>query len=107
VATSKTTTKASSKSGSKATGKSSSSSPTSKSSTPSAKSGTKSTAKSGTAKSRVSQPKSAMERFKTEVASELGVNLKSENLTAKQAGQIGGEMVRRMIKKQSDQMKMK
>jgi len=100
VATSKTTkTKATSKTGSKAT---------SKSSTPSAKSSTKSSAKSGTssAKSRVSQSKSAMERFKTEVASELGVNLKAGgDLTARQAGKIGGEMVRRMIKQQSDQMK--
>ncbi|MCL2254063.1 MAG: alpha/beta-type small acid-soluble spore protein [Lachnospiraceae bacterium] len=49
-----------------------------------------------------------MERFKSEVASELGVNLKAGyngDLTAKQAGQIGGEMVRRMIKKQASQMK--
>ena len=36
--------------------------------------------------------KAAMDRFKTEVASELGVNLKEE-------------MVRRMIKKQEEQMK--
>ena len=85
----------------------------SKSSTPSAKSstksGTRSSAKSSSstsAKSRVTQSKSAMERFKTEVASELGVNLKAGGeLTARQAGQIGGEMVRRMIKKQADQMK--
>ena len=99
MATSKTQTKASSKSGSKTT---------SKSSTPSAKSQTKSSTKSSTAKpkSRVSQSKSAMERFKTEVASELGVNLKAGgDLTARQAGKIGGEMVRRMIKKQADQMK--
>jgi len=104
VATSKTTkTKASGKTSSKAS---------SKSSTPSAKSSTRSTArstsKSGTssAKSRVSQSKSAMERFKTEVASELGVNLKAGgDLTARQAGKIGGEMVRRMIKEQSQKMK--
>ncbi|MDR0963085.1 MAG: alpha/beta-type small acid-soluble spore protein [Clostridium sp.] len=47
-----------------------------------------------------------MDRFKTEVASELGVNLKNgANLTSREAGSIGGEMVRRMIKKQSEQMK--
>ena len=43
----------------------------------------------------------AMDRFKTEVASELGVNLKegyNGDLTSKEAGSIGGEMVRRMVK---------
>ena len=38
---------------------------------------------------------------KTEVASELGVNLKegyNGDLTSREAGSIGGEMVRRMIK---------
>lgn len=52
--------------------------------------------------------KAAMDRFKTEVASELGVNLKegyNDDLTSKEAGSIGGEMVRRMIKKQEEQMK--
>ena len=50
----------------------------------------------------------AMDRFKTEVASELGGNLKegyNGDLTSKEAGSIGGEMVRRMIKKQEEQMK--
>ena len=53
--------------------------------------------------------KAAMDRFKTEVASELGVNLKegyNGDLTSKEAGSIGGEMVRRMIKKQEEQMKL-
>ena len=52
--------------------------------------------------------KAAMDRFKTEVASELGVNLKegyNGDLASKEAGSIGGEMVRRMIKKQEEQMK--
>jgi len=59
-------------------------------------------------KMEVPQAKDAMDRFKTEVASELGVNLKSGyngNLTSREAGSIGGEMVRRMIKSQEDQMK--
>lgn len=94
MATSKTTSKASSKS--------TSTRASSKSSTPSAKSKSGSQAR---AKSKSTQSKNAMERFKTEVASELGVNLKSNDLTAKQAGRIGGEMVRRMIKQQADQMK--
>ncbi len=56
----------------------------------------------------VPESKAAMDRFKTEVASELGVNLKdgyNGDLTSKEAGSIGGEMVRRMIKNQESQMK--
>ena len=56
----------------------------------------------------VPEAKAALERFKTEVASELGVNLKEGyncDLTSKEAGSIGGEMVRRMIKKQEESMK--
>ena len=50
----------------------------------------------------------ALDRFKMEVASEIGVNLKegyNGDLTSKEAGSIGGEMVRRMIKKQEESMK--
>lgn len=57
---------------------------------------------------QVPEAKAAMDRFKTEVASELGVNLKegyNGDLTSKEAGSIGGEMVRRMIKKQEESMK--
>ena len=56
----------------------------------------------------VPEAKAAMDRFKTEVASELGGNRKegyNGDLTSKEAGSIGGEMVRRMIKKQEEQMK--
>lgn len=56
----------------------------------------------------VPEAKAALDRFKTEVAAELGVELKegyNGDLTARQAGSIGGEMVRRMIKKQEEQMK--
>ena len=56
----------------------------------------------------VPEAKAALERFKTEVASELCVNLKegyNGDLTSKEAGSIGGEMVRRMIKKQEESMK--
>ena len=44
--------------------------------------------------------KEAMERFKVESANEVGVNLKqgyNGNLTARQAGSIGGMMVKKMI----------
>lgn len=56
----------------------------------------------------VPEAKAAMDRFKTEVASELGVNLKegyNGDLSAKEAGSIGGEMVRRMIKSYEESMK--
>jgi len=56
----------------------------------------------------VPEAKAAMDRFKTEVASELGVTLKdgyNGDLTSREAGSIGGEMVRRMIRKQEEQMK--
>ena len=55
----------------------------------------------------VPQAKEAMNRFKMEVASELGVPLKqgyNGDLTSKQNGSVGGEMVRRMIKKQEEEM---
>ena len=50
----------------------------------------------------------AMERFKMECANDVGVNLKNGyngDLTSKEAGSIGGEMVKKMIKSQKDQMK--
>lgn len=56
----------------------------------------------------VPEAKAAMDRFKTEVASELGISLKegyNGDLTSKEAGSIGGEMVRRMIKRQEEMMK--
>ena len=56
----------------------------------------------------VPEAKEAMKRFKEEVASELGVPLKdgyNGDLTSKQAGSFGGEMVKKMIMKQEEQMK--
>ncbi len=51
--------------------------------------------------------KEAMNRFKQEVANEIGVTLKdgyNGDLTSKQAGSIGGEMVKQMIARQEEQM---
>lgn len=65
-------------------------------------------AKTTNSKTEVPETKAAMDRFKTEVASELGVNLKdgyNGNLTSKEAGSIGGEMVRRMVKNYESQLK--
>ncbi len=42
----------------------------------------------------------AMERFKMEAANEVGVNLKpgyNGDLTSRQAGSVGGQMVKKMI----------
>lgn len=42
----------------------------------------------------------AMDKFKMEAASEVGVNLKNGyngELTARQAGSVGGQMVKKMI----------
>ena len=62
---------------------------------------------SGTNQMAVPQAKEAMTRFKQEVASEIGVPLKdgyNGDLTSAQAGSIGGEMVKKMIMKQEEQM---
>ncbi len=56
----------------------------------------------------VPQAKEAMNRFKMEVANEIGVNLKdgyNGDLTSREAGSVGGEMVRQMIRKQEESMK--
>ena len=58
-------------------------------------------------KMSVPEAKGAMDKFKMEVASELGVPLKegyNGDLTSRQAGSIGGEMVKKMIMKQEEQM---
>ena len=50
-------------------------------------------------KSLVPEAKEALNRFKMEAASEVGVNLKqgyNGDLTSKQAGSVGGQMVKKM-----------
>ena len=64
--------------------------------------------KTGTNQMAVPEAREAMKRFKEEVASELGVQLKdgyNGDLTSREAGSLGGEMVRKMIKRQEEQMK--
>ena len=65
----------------------------------SASGGSKSSANSkGKKKSGGSSPaRDALNRFKMEAASEVGVNLKSGSLSAKEAGSVGGQMVKKMI----------
>jgi hypothetical protein len=55
----------------------------------------------------VPQAKEALNRFKMEIANEIGVPLKNGyngDLTSKQNGSVGGEMVKRMIRQQESQM---
>ena len=56
----------------------------------------------------VPEAKAAMDRFKMEAASEVGVNLKdgyNGELTARQAGSIGGQMVKKMVEAYENSMK--
>ena len=51
-------------------------------------------------KNVVPQAREALDRFKMEAAAEVGVNLKNGyngDLTSKQAGSIGGQMVKKMV----------
>ena len=56
----------------------------------------------------VPQAKEAMERFKMEAANEVGVTLKqgyNGDLTSRQAGSIGGQMVKKMIESYENSIK--
>ena len=56
----------------------------------------------------VPEAKEALERFKMESANEVGVNLKqgyNGDLTSKQAGSVGGQMVKKMIEKYENDIK--
>ena len=56
----------------------------------------------------VPEAKAAMEQFKMQAASEVGVNLKNGyngELTSRQAGSIGGQMVKKMIEKYENDIK--
>ena len=59
-------------------------------------------------KTLVPEAKEALERFKMEAANEVGVNLKqgyNGDLTSKQAGSVGGQMVKKMIQSYENSMK--
>lgn len=60
-------------------------------------------------KLNIPEAKEAMNRFKMECANEVGVNLKdggyNGDLTARQAGSIGGQMVKKMIESYEQNMK--
>lgn len=56
----------------------------------------------------VPEAREALDRFKMEAASEVGVNLKqgyNGDLTSRQAGSIGGQMVKKMIQSYESSLK--
>lgn len=62
----------------------------------------------GSNEALVPQAREALNRFKMEAASEVGVSLKqgyNGDLTSRQAGSIGGQMVKKMIQQVENGMK--
>ncbi len=58
-------------------------------------------------KKLVPEAMDSLERFKYEVASEVGVNLKdgyNGDISAKDAGKIGGNMVKKLVQQAENQM---
>lgn len=56
----------------------------------------------------VPEAKEALNKFKYEVASEVGVNLKqgyNGDLSSRDAGKIGGQMVKKLIQQAESQMR--
>ena len=56
-------------------------------------------------KNRVNDAKSALEKIKMEAANEVGVNLKNGyngDLTSRQAGSVGGRMVKKVFERYGD-----
>ena len=59
-------------------------------------------------KVNVPEARAALDKFKMEAANEVGVNLKqgyNGDLTSKQAGSVGGQMVKKMIETAEKNMK--
>ena len=59
-------------------------------------------------KVNIPEARAAMDKFKMEAASEVGVNLKqgyNGDLTSRQAGSVGGQMVKKMIESYEANMK--
>ena len=58
-------------------------------------------------KTMIPEAKEAMNQFKMEAANEVGVNLKqgyNGDLTSRQAGSVGGQMVKKMIESYEQNM---
>ena len=64
-------------------------------------------ANSNSNRTLVPEAKESLDKFKYEVASEVGVNLKNGyngELSSRDAGRIGGNMVKKLIQKAESQM---
>lgn len=63
---------------------------------------------SNSSRNVVPEAREALNKFKMEAASEVGVNLKqgyNGDLTSRQAGSVGGQMVKRMIEAYENSIK--
>ena len=61
-----------------------------------------------TNKLNIPEARAAMDKFKMEAANEVGVNLKqgyNGDLTSRQAGSVGGQMVKKMIESYENGLK--
>ena len=59
-------------------------------------------------KLNIPEARAAMDKFKMEAANEVGVNLKegyNAHLTSREAGSVGGQMVKKMIEAYENGMK--
>ena len=59
-------------------------------------------------KNVVPEARAALDKFKMEAANEVGVNLSNSyngDITARQAGSVGGQMVKKMIEKYENDLK--
>ena len=59
-------------------------------------------------KTLVPEAKAALDQFKMEAANEVGVNLKqgyNGDISAREAGSVGGQMVKKMIESYENGMK--
>ena len=59
-------------------------------------------------KVNIPEAKAALEKFKMEAANEVGVTLKqgyNGNITAREAGSVGGQMVKKMVESYTNSVK--
>ena len=59
-------------------------------------------------KVNIPEARAALDKFKMEAANEVGVNLKqgyNGDLTSKQAGSVGGQMVKKMVESYENNLK--
>ena len=55
-------------------------------------------------KAETPEAKEAMNKLKEETASELGIDLNDENLSAQDAGKVGGQMTKKLVEQAEKNM---